>query len=252
MKLCSLETPKCTPVSVRYCCGWSMNFLLALHPNQIVSISTSAVMCHPAALWGESNRKTGMTLLCDRDSAGKTAARIPSRWGDLLTDKCPGVFPHWPYSGKLEGYLNPLKRSHVCEWAVHSHWHVPWQARLVSQGETPFPQAVPGWRHPLALYTLSLFGCLLMHKPDGWCLEVKMMYGFNCSLRDFRKIRHLVWGLAWTLKVALFVLQEIGLLASKAATESHYLQNVFCVCLRSTWLLGKGEVVLFLIERVYK
>lgn len=45
MKLCSLETQKCTPVSIWYCFGWSMEFLLGLYPDQIVPISTRLQSC---------------------------------------------------------------------------------------------------------------------------------------------------------------------------------------------------------------
>lgn len=111
--------------------------------------------------------------------------------------------------------------------------------QMVFHQGTPLLQSEVQWcfanfGHPLALHKLTQFGFFLMHQPDGWCLEVKMKDAFSCSMRDFKKIRLLVRGFAWALKIMVFVLEEIGLLASKASTQSHYLQNDFCVSMKNT------------------
>lgn len=106
------------------------------------------------------------------------------------------------------------------EEAVHGHWHVLLQ---VFHQRTPFLQSGVQWcfadfRHTLARHKFTLAGFFLMHQPDGWCSETKKKDGFSYSMRDFRKIRCLVWGFARALKIMAFVLEEIGLLASKAST----------------------------------
>lgn len=177
MKLHSLETPKCTPVSIWYHFGWSVEFV------------------------PKSNR---------------TNFHMST------------VTPGKPCFGKLEEHLNPWRGAMAVSQigcACPSAHALAGKAGL-SREKTPFPHpesgvqgcfADPCFSHPLALHKMSPVGRLLMQQPEGWSSEVKTTDGFSCSTRDFRKIRHLVWGLAWTLKVTVIVLEEIGLLASKAA-----------------------------------
>lgn len=121
MKLCSLETLKCTPVSIWYCFGWYMEFLFGLYPNEIVLIfCMSAVMQGPAALWGESAWKTAMSPLCNRGSAGKTGVRRPNGWGALLPGKCLGLFPPCLCGGKLEEHQNLWRGAMAVRWRVHA------------------------------------------------------------------------------------------------------------------------------------
>lgn len=104
MKLCSLETPEYTPVSIWYCFGWYMEFLLGLYPNQM------------AALWGESAQKTGMSPLHTEALQGKRGQGDLAEDGICCLANAPGVSPPCSWGGKLEEHLNLWRGATAVSW----------------------------------------------------------------------------------------------------------------------------------------
>lgn len=218
-------------------------------PNEIVPILHVCSCADPAAPW--STQKTGVSPLCNRGSVGKWRCRDLMDGGDFvawqMSEGLSSLLLWWGVGGTLP------------EAAVRGHctWHGPLQAHGLSPGDTFSPVG-----SPVVLCRLQAPTCppqaycawLLPHGPArwdwGWCWEIKN--GFRCSMRNFRKMRHLVWGFAWALKIRVFVLEEIGWLTSKASTLVTLSAKWF-LCLYGEHLTS-WKVAVFLTESrtVYK
>lgn len=66
----------------------------------------SAVVQSPTAPWGKSTQKTGVSLLCSRDSGGKWGQGDLLDEGTLLPGKCPRMSPSCLCGGKSKGHLS--------------------------------------------------------------------------------------------------------------------------------------------------
>lgn len=182
--------------------------------------------CRPG--WPMEHPKNWCVFPLQQGLCGKMAMWILDGWGDCCLQMSEGLFPVC-----VVGSWRNTPRS-SCAWplacALAGTWPFTKGHLFSSQGSSGALQTSGTHLHSTSLPWLVSSSCTS---------QKKMKDGFSCSMRDFRKIRHLVWGFAWALKIMVFVLEEIGLLASKASTQSHYLQSDFCVCMKSTWLLGK-------------